>query len=281
LRGENYTIDPDLMNRVEEIVKMALDSGLYAIVNIHYDYGWALNFSSDYKETMTRYTRYWDQISERFNKYGDHLVFESMNEEGYYNDVWNRYTDGNTSPKKQKAFDILNGVNQAFVDLVRAKGGNNATRYLLIAGYATDIDLTCSKEFKMPKDKVKHGIVSVHYYTPSTFSIISEDANWGKSVPTWGTPDEVALVSTDLGKVKAHFMDKGIPVIIGEYGTVIKNKDPESVRKYLTTIATVAWKMGMCPMLWAGATDVYNRTKLSFDDPAIGDMYLKLSQSPR
>lgn len=281
LRGENYTIDPGLMDRVDEITQMAVDSGMYAIVNIHWDYGWILDFPSNYNETMTRYKRYWDQISERFNKYDEKVIFESLNEEGYFNDVWNRYAGGGDDKKKQKAFDILNTVNQTFVDLVRAKGGNNAKRYLLIAGYATDLELTCDKFFRMPKDKIGRQIVSVHYYTPPTFSIISEDVSWGKSAYKWGTPAEVERVTYDLVKLRDHFFAQGVPVIIGEYGTAVKNKEPESVRKYLKEVATVTWKLGMCPVLWAGATDVYNREKLAFDDPLIGDMFLALSKTPR
>ena len=278
LMGENYTIHPDLMNRVGEIVNMVLDSGMYTIVNIHWDGGWITRFPTEYQQSLEKYTRIWTQICGRFKDYDNRLIFESMNEEGCFNDIWERYTDkGN----KKAAYDLLNHINQTFVDLVRGSGGNNRKRYLLIAGYATDIDLTCDKDFLMPGDKAKHSIVSVHYYTPSTFTILEKDADWGKAAETWGTPDEVARVRQDLNRMKVKFIDRGIPVILGEYGTVINNKDPESVRRYLTEVASVAWELGVCPVLWGASGDHYDRRTLKFTDPLLGEMYLKLSQTPR
>lgn len=141
LIADDYTINAELMNRVDEITRMVLDSGMYAIVNMHWDGGWISGFSTDYDGNMKKYTAIWAQIAERFKNYDQHLVFESLNEEGCFNDVWNRYGDGDASPKKQAAFDILNGINQSFVDLVRRSGGNNGSRYLLIAGYATDTSI--------------------------------------------------------------------------------------------------------------------------------------------
>ncbi len=278
LMGENYTIHPDLMSRVEEVVDMVLDSGMYAIVNIHWDGGWITKFPTEYEQSLAKYTRIWNQICGRFAEYDDRLVFESMNEEGCFNDIWDRYA-GNGN--KKDAYELLNHINQTFVDLVRGSGGNNATRYLLIAGYATDIDLTCDKYFLMPKDKARRSIVSVHYYTPPTFAILEEDANWGKAARTWGTPDEVARVRQDFDKVKVGFIDKGIPAILGEYGAPVKNKDPESVRKYLTEVACVAWELGMCPILWGGSGDHYDRRALDFTDPLLGKTYLELSKTPR
>ncbi len=281
LMDDDYGIHPELMARVEEITKMVLDSGMRAIVNIHWDGGWISGFSTDYDGTMRKYARIWSQVCERFKDYDERLVFESMNEEGYFDDVWNRYTDGASSPKKRKAFEILNKVNQSFVDLVRASGGQNASRYLLIAGYATDIDLTCSPEFRMPSDDAKRLIVSVHYYSPPTFAILEKDADWGKAARSWGTGEEIARLKADMLKVKAAFIDKGIPAVLGEYGAPTKGKDPESVRLYLAEVARAAWGLGICPILWGGADQIYDRRTLKFADPAIGDMYLALSRTQR
>jgi endoglucanase len=280
LIADDYTIHPDLMNRVEEVAVMVMDSGMHAIVNIHWDGGWFADFPKDYAECMKKYKRIWSQISERFKKYDERLVFESLNEEGCFDDVWNRYSGGGTGTKK-KAFDILNAINQAFVDLVRASGGNNATRYLLIAGYATDFTLSASEEFRMPRDGAERCILSLHYYTPATFTIIDKDVSWGRSAFSWGDSSDVLRLKDDFDRVKADFIDKGIPVILGEYGTATNNKDPESVRKYLTEVARAAWGIGICPILWGGALDHYDRTALKFSDPLLGDMFRELSKTPR
>ena len=98
-------------------------------------------------------------------------MFESLNEEGGWEELWNRYSN---EGDKEKSFSILNEINQKFVDIVRASGKNNGKRHLLIAGYNTDIDLTCDELYKMPADPENRCAVSVHYYTPSTFAILEK-----------------------------------------------------------------------------------------------------------
>jgi len=148
LMGSNYTINAGLLNRVEELVNYVLNNGMYAIVNIHWDGGWWENFPTDSAGCMDRYKRMWGQISDRFKNHSGYLVFESLNEEGVWQDVWNRY-DGKGN--KARAYGLLNAINQEFTTLIRASGSNNADRHLLIAGYATDINLTCDNAFKMPQ----------------------------------------------------------------------------------------------------------------------------------
>lgn len=229
LIGPNYAINKNLMARVEEVVKYCLDNDIYVILNIHWDGGWMAKFSTDYDGTMKKYKAVWSQIAEHFKNYSDHLIFESQNEDGVYPDLWNHYT--NVPNHKDKAYETLNSANQAFTNLVRASGVNNRRRYLLIAGYSTSIELSVDPAFKMPRDHAAHSMLSVHYYSPPTFAILEKDASWGKTASNWGTPAEVEVVKADFLPLKARYLDKGIPVIIGEYGCPITNKDPASVVK--------------------------------------------------
>lgn len=271
LISADNTINPDLMNRVEEVVNYALDDQLYVVLNIHWDGGWITRFPVQYDQCLAKYRKLWTQISDRFRNASPHLIFESMNEEGCFNDLWNRY-DRRTDSGKSRAYQILNTVNQEFTNIVRASGGNNADRFLLIAGYATDIDLTCAPLFKLPDDPAQRLLVSVHYYTPATFTILDHDASWGKAASTWGTNSEVATVHSDFQKLKKRFLDRGIAVILGEYGAGTKNKDPVSVQKYLITVAQTAWDEGICPMLW-DTGDFYSRQTGRFKDPNLATQY--------
>ncbi|ADL52801.1 cellulase family glycosylhydrolase [Clostridium cellulovorans] len=265
LMAADYTISPALLSRVEEVANYALDNNMYVIINLHWDSGWLAGFSTNYDECMKKYKSIWTQLSERFANYGDHLIFESLNEEACFNDIWNRW--GGTTGK-DKAYGIANNINQAFVDLIRSSKGNNPKRHLLIAGYATDIPLTCDPLYKMPTDPANRCAVSVHYYTPSTFTILEQDADWGKARTTWGTAEDVAELQNYMNMMKVNFIDKGVPVIVGEYGTNNKNKTTDMVRLYLTSVAKEAYKLGMCPMLWdAGNMVMYDRNACQFKDP--------------
>ena len=265
LMSGNYEISPEYLARVNEVIDWALEEDLYVIMNIHWDGGWFERFGKDEDkdECMYKYERIWTQLCKRFKGYGDKLIFESLNEEGVWEDIWNRYSQ---QGDKEKAFGLLNEINQKFVDIVRSSGGNNPKRHLLIAGYATDVTLTCDEAFKMPEDPIGRCAVSVHYYTPSTFAILERDAEWGKARTEWGTEADYAELENNMELMKTTFVDKGIPVIIGEYGTSTKNKTDEMIRLYLSSVCRSAYTKGMCPVLW-DITDVfYSRRDCEFMD---------------
>jgi len=267
LMSPDHTIDGRLLDRVGQIIDWTLQSGMIAVVNIHWDGGWWTNFPKEPEKTMAKYVKVWNQIAARYKDKSGALIFESLNEEGCFQDVWNRY-GGGTPEQKAKAFGILNNINQTFVDLIRKSGGLNAKRHLLIAGYCTDIDLTVAPEFVMPKDPAGHSIVSVHYYTPYTFAGLEKDESWGKARSTWGEEEDLKELNDNMGKLKTRFLDAGIPVIVGEYGATIKAKELASVRKYILSVAGKVYSMGMCPMLWDASVH-FDRRQLKFSDPEL------------
>lgn len=263
--SSDYTIDADLMNRVKQVVDWTLDTGMYAIVNLHWDGGWLANYPNDKSGCMNRYRKIWQQVSDEFADYGNHLMFESQNEELGWNTVWNQYSGGTNG--KAESYSMVAEINQAFVDLIRSGKGNNPKRHLLISGYITDVQLTCDPMFRMPNDPANRCAVSMHYYIPSTFAILEEDASWGKCRSTWGTDADRQELESNMNLMQTTFADKGIPVIIGEYGCPKKNKDAASVRNYLTAVAQSAYAHKLCPVLWdVTGIDHYNRKTCKFSD---------------
>ena len=278
LMEEDYTISEELIDRVNEIIGWTLDSGMYAIVNIHWDGGWWENFPTDYDECMKKYTRIWEQLSEAFRDYGDKLMFESLNEEGGWESVWNSYS--NSDDGKDEAFGILNRINQTFVDTVRSSGGNNAGRHLLIAGYNTAITHTCDEHFKMPDDPMNRCAVSVHYYTPSTFCILEKDESWGKAKTTWGDEKDLEEMNELIDMLKTTFIDKGIPVIVGEYSVAAKsNKEREQIENYMVTVTEAMFEAGLCPVVWDVQNDYYNRYFRQFLYPEMLEKMMKSKES--
>lgn len=259
----NYTINTELDQRIHQIVDWTIDSGMYAIINIHWDMGWVNKFPENETESMKRFRTMWTQIAASFQDYSDYLMFECQNEELGWETVWNPW--GGTEGKAE-AYALCNKINQAFVDVVRASGGNNPKRHLLISGYNTGIDRTCDPYFKMPNDPANRMAISVHYYSPAGFAILEEDADWGKAIPTWGTDEDYASLGKEMDMMKTNFTDKGIPVIIGEYGCPTKNKEPESVRRFLTSVCQEAYSRGHCPVLWSTPGGHYDREAFQLVD---------------
>jgi endoglucanase len=265
-----YQINEEWMARVTQIVDWALDADLYVIVNIHWDNGWVNTFPDNKDECMKRYETMWSQICENFKDYSDYLMFESQNEELGWESVWNKWQGDNG---KAESYQLVNEINQKFVDTVRSSGGNNSKRHLLISGYNTGIDVTCDSMFQMPYDPENRCAVSVHYYTPAGFAILEEDASWGTARSTWGTDEDYEELNSWMEMMKTNFVDKGIPVIIGEYGCPSNNKDADSVRLFLSSVCRAAYERNLCPILWDVTGFQYDRENCRLYDPLLKQAY--------
>ena len=271
------TIHPDLLKRVEEIVNWTVDSGMIALVNLHWDNGWWEDFAlpAEKADCMEKYTAIWTQVSERFEKYGDFVLFESMNEVGF-GSIWNQW--GGTQAQKKQAFDLVNEINQKFVDIVRESGGNNEGRHLLINVYNTELTFAYDPLFKMPDDPAGRCAASVHYYTPAVFAILEKDEDWGQARTTWGDAADLKELNDNMDKLKTNCVDKGIPVIIGEFAACGNNKSQEMKRLYAVKVAEAVYSRGMCPMLWDTAGDQYNRSTRTWRDPQLITEYAEIPE---
>lgn len=277
LMGDNYTISADYDARIHEIVDWVIDADMYCIINIHWDGGWVNTFPDNKDECMRRYETMWTQIADSFKDYDDHLMFESQNEELGWESVWNPWgvTEG-----KAESYGLVNEINQKFVDVVRASGSNNPQRHLLISGYNTGIDRTCDPLFKMPEDPANRMAVSVHYYTPAGFAILEdEDASWAKARSTWGTEDDFKELYEQMDMMKTNYIDKGIPVIIGEYGCPTKGKEPDSVRLFLSSVCKAAYERQLCPVLWSTPGGHYNRNTCQLEDQELKLLFNEICDS--
>ncbi|MDR3284616.1 MAG: glycoside hydrolase family 5 protein [Treponema sp.] len=239
----DYVIEESWLARVEEVASWCLDEGLYVVVNLHHDGGdseesWIKDAAADADRITRKFTAVWAQIADRFRDAPDYLVFEAMNEVGF------------DSLSLGDAQTLLARLNQAFVDTVRASGGNNAVRWLLAAGYWTDIDRTCDSRYRLPADGQNRILLSVHYYTPSTFCIADAPNNsWGFRAD-WGTAADYAELAAQFDKLNARFTSQGVPVVLGEYGVTKKNKDEASRVKWMTAVTQICLDNGICPVLW-------------------------------
>lgn len=272
---ENYTISQDYFNRVDEVLNYILDNDMYAIVNIHYDNGWWTMFGTDYDEAMKKYKSMWEQLSEHYKDYSSKLIFESANEE-----LGSRFKENNSSLSDNECYKLTNEINQTFVDIVRKSGGNNDNRFLLIAGYDTDIDKTCDDRYIMPTDTTdNHLLVSVHYYSPVTYCLANtEDNSWGY-MDSWGSESDYAYMKNQLGKMQ-KFTEQGYGVIIGEYGVATKKIGEDSyikkdgTDKFMQSVLDISAEYNLCPILW-DAGDWFDRSSNVFKYDDINNVFNK------
>lgn len=255
-----YVIDPTYMARVKQVVDWCYARNLYVIINCHWDGGWLeRNITNDVNTTINaKQNSYWTQIANTFVSYDDHLLFAGSNEPG-----------ADTAAEMA----TLLVYEQTFVNAVRATGGNNNTRWLLVQGPNTDIDLTYSLMNTLPTDSATGRLmVEVHYYSPYNFVMMNADEWWGNQFfywgqgyhsttdtahnPTWG---EESYMAAEFQKMTDKFVNHGVPVLIGEFGAMKRTSQLSGAdldlhlrarTYYHKTVVDFANSHGLHPCYW-------------------------------
>ena len=260
-----YKIKDLWLARVKEVVDYCIENDMYAILNIHWDGGWLENNPTPDKqaEVNKKQKAIWEQIALYFRNYDERLLFAGTNEV--------HTTSGNPT---QANFDVQMSYNQTFVDAVRFTGGKNAYRNLIIQAYNTNIDQAVAY-LKISTDYVPDRLmVEVHHYDPWNFCGLEKDETWGKYAALWGQPYEQYAIGvlagraatwgkedylkTQFNKIKTSFVDKGYPVILGEYGVIRRTTYSgdalmhhlDSRAYYLRYVTEQAKNYGLIPFYW-------------------------------
>jgi len=245
----NYTIDSAWLNRVAEVVEYVHAAEMTAIINIHHDGANSSYWLSVKNADLTgpakaaidaKFTAVWRQIAQKFKNTGKYLLFEAFNE--LHDGSWG---DGSTAQRNR-----VNELNQIFVNTVRAVGGENSSRFLVIPGWVTRPSVTVSS-LVLPTDPAPDRlIVTFHFYDPYNFAGSAQQKVWGdKALP--GNWANESYVRNTFNSVKTKFVDNGIPVIIGEYGAVNQSGDAFAHRKYYMEYVTkYAHDCRFVPFYW-------------------------------
>ncbi len=266
-------IKSEWLNRVKEVVGYCVNNDMYVLLNIHFDGGWLeskkwpgteiptnnFNPSSTRKDTiLAKQKAYWEQIATAMRDFDEHLMFASANE---------------PAVDTKEEMEVLHAYHQTFINAVRSTGGRNSYRVLVVQGPGTNIEKS-NDLMDMPKDEIEGRLMAeVHFYNPSQFCILNEDVSWGKMAYYWGkdyhsdiepernaTYGEEDEVDQSFSLAKSKFVDKGIPVIMGEYGTYrrgnTENKPKDldlhnnSVDHWITYVTRKALENGLIPFWW-------------------------------
>ena len=254
--GDNYTIDSAWLARVKEVVDYCYKNDMYVILNIHHDTKSSASASgagyyprsSAYSSSEKFVTSVWSQAAEYFKDYDYHLIFETLNEPrligtGY--EWW--FNKWNIPSEVKDAIDCINKLNQKAVDTIRDTGSNNRGRLIMCPGYDASIDGATVSGFKLPTDisgNKNRIAVSVHAYSPYNFAM---------NVGSGSTSTYTSSIKNELqdlfSTLKSTFRDKGIPVVIGEFGSTDKNNTAERV-KWATDYTALAKKNNIPCVLW-------------------------------
>ncbi|MDR6944728.1 cellulase family glycosylhydrolase [Mucilaginibacter pocheonensis] len=214
-------IQQSWLDRVKQVVQYCVNDGLYVILNIHWDGGWLENNCTTGAQAAVnaKQKAFWEQIATQMRGFDEHVIFASANE---------------PAVSDATGMGVLLSYHQTFVNAVRSTGGRNSYRVLLVQGPSTNIDYTNNFMNTLPTDPASNRLmVEVHYYAPFNFAGLSADASWGNMFYYWGsgyhsttdasrnaTWGEESDAPAEFPLMKSKFIDKGIPVMLGEYGAI-------------------------------------------------------------
>ena len=247
LTPAEYKVDRTWMARVKEVVGYVIDEGMYCILNVHHDTGtsttaWLRADQNVYETVKERYCNLWTEIATEFEPFGPRLLFESFNEMLDATNTWNYVS--------AEADRVINAYNADFVATVRATGGNNAKRNLVLNTYAASPDERALKDFELPQDSVEgHLMAEVHSYAPYNFAF---DTNWPQEVFDANCDREVRSIMDGLGR---NLVAKGIPCILGEFGADTGKRAETELAKQAACYVSQGAKYNIACFYWMGLSD--------------------------
>lgn len=232
---DNSVINTEWMARVKEIVDYAYSLDMYVILNMHHE-EWYQPYADKEEEISAKLTTCWTQIAEEFKGYDQHLIFEGMNEPRWKNTQF-EWNGGNDEGRQ-----VVNHLNKVFVDAVRATGGNNQYRFLMVCPYAANSSESALSALELPDDD--RLIVSVHAYIPYSFALQNPGSDkWVASKPN--CTNEIDTLAEVLDRL---FISKGQAVIIGECGAM--NRQNEEYRAAWAEYYFSTFKKIGVPCFW-------------------------------
>lgn len=276
---KSHKIDPTYLAQVKQVVDWCLARKLTVIINAHWDGGWLENKLTGKVDPSidAKMKSYWTQIATAFAGYDQRLLFAGANEPNA------------DSPAKVAE---LVAYYQTFIDAVRATGGKNRERWLVVQGPGTDIEKTEKLFHTLPKDPTKNRLmVEVHYYTPYTFCLMNKDESWGKMAYFWGKgyqsaalPDRNATFADEAGMdalfktMHEKFVRKGIPVLLGEFRADRRLNNPDlkgiererhlaSTTYWNRTVVQTAHRYGIAPIFWDTPGQLFDFASATLLDP--------------
>jgi len=272
--GPEFTIDSSWLNRVETVMKYAFKNNMYVILNIHHDDfnkkfpgSWLKPSLDNQAAVEYQLAAVWTQIAIHFKAYGDHLIFETMNEPRLIG-TEEEWTGGTAEGR-----DMINKLNLKALRAIRKTGGNNTHRFVLCPAYAANSTARALETFVVP-DNDAHVIVSIHNYGPYSFCMQVPGTN------TWGTTMDKQAIDNDMDYYYKQFISKGIAVVIGEWGSIDKNNTPSRAvhaayfvhAAFLRKIPTFWWDNGQVSNQGFG---LFDRKKRTWIFPSIAESILQ------
>jgi endoglucanase len=248
---EQDVIDPEWIDRVKEVAGWALDLGMYVIVNVHHDNDVQFFYPDTvhYDRSVAYLSSVWSQMAETFKDCDEHLILESMNEPRLVGSAAYEWNWNKNASECRLAAKYINQLNQLFVDIVRASGGNNATRYLAIPAYCAAPWNAADQAFQLPEDPADNRIiVAAHAYTPYNFALNTKSTD--KTFDLDNDQNKKSEIASFLNALYNRFITNGIPVMMDEFGALDKGGNTQARVNFTAYYVASASARGITCVWW-------------------------------
>ena len=293
----NYEVDGKWMLRVKEVVDYVIDEGLYCIINVHHDtgadsfddngkltgYHWIKADADNFTQNGVIYQALWGQIALSFKDYGEKLLFEGYNEMLDANSCWNYPTWSANAEYDETAamasYKAINDYAQSFVDIVRATGGNNATRNLIVNTYAASSGGIWGNN-KHPQEPLEQMELPVDASTNATTNHLIFEVHSYPNIAN-GLANAKKGVDTTIESLNTILKAKGAPVIIGEWGTSNVDNGSDYIDRRESMIEFCDYFVKQCKandiatFYWMGLSDGSARSQLVFNQADLAETITK------
>lgn len=247
---KNDVIDQEWLDRVREVAGWALDEGMYVIVNVHHDNdkNYFYPDTVHYDRSAAYLTAIWTQMAEAFKECDEHLILESMNEPRLVGTQyeWNWM---NSNSECRLSAKYINQLNQLFVDTVRASGGNNATRYLMVPAYCASPGSAADQLFQLPEDTADNRIIlEAHAYTPYNFALNLNSSD--RSFDLEKDKNKMSEIASFMNNLYNRYIKYGVPVVIDEFGALDKDGNTQDRVNFTAYYIASASTRGITCVWW-------------------------------
>ncbi|KPM30791.1 Endo-1,4-beta-xylanase A precursor [Croceitalea dokdonensis DOKDO 023] len=267
----DYIVESEWLDRVEEVVNYGRANNMYIILNVHHDDPWIIPTTSQADAVKDRLSKLWTQIANRFKNYSDYVIFETLNESRHENTP-QEWTGGTAEGR-----DVVNQYHQVSLDAIRATGGNNSTRKIMISTYAASTLPVAMDALVIPNND-ENTMVSLHSYFPFPFTLGGTDT-------TWGSDDDKAQLEAEMDRIKTEFTDNGIAVVLGEWSSGNQNNIEDRL-EHAAFYAEKAAERGFASVWWdngnSGVSNdglaIFDRRSLSWPFGSIADIIIDANE---
>ena len=267
---EYGNIDSKWMSLIKEVVDAIVKNNAYCILNIYSDSDYGMWLDGE-TESIDIYINLWTQIAEEMKDYDEHLIFEAMDDTFFFDEINFDYD-----------YETHGILNQCFIDTIRNSSNFNKERLLIISSINSEIGITRSENFIIPNDPYNKLALSLHYFRD--FRFLTSTGTSDEYIK-WGFEDNYNNLINDFEGLKGDFINKGIPVIISEFGVSTElNKEIDSIRLYIYSIFSLSKEYGFVACLRDtsnkeyGDMNYFNRDTNQWYDTKLADIISSISK---